>query len=82
MKKSAVITRDEWLEALGVAALAPVHPDALTVSELAEKYGLSRRRMSERLNQLVKEGKVTLVRKTIVLHDGHTRRVPAYLLKK
>lgn len=80
--KEVVITRDEWLEAFGTATLHPINQNALTTTELAERYGLSRRRMGERIRKLIKEDKVTVCRKTIEDNSGALRTVTAYLLKK
>lgn len=70
-----MITRDEWLHALGEASLP--NPDALTVKELATLYGFNRRTMGERVNRLVEQGKAERV---VTVREG--RRLYGYLLTK
>lgn len=74
MAKTAAISRDEWLVALGDAA-APPEPNAVTIEELSQRYGLSRRAMGERVKGLVAVGKA---RRTVTVRAG--RRLHGYVL--
>ena len=76
-----VITRDDWLKALG-ETVRPVEPDALTVRELAEMFGISRKTMEERLHKLVETGKARRTAKYVTNGAGYQRRVSAYVLNK
>lgn len=77
----ATITRDDWLKALGDAA-GPMDPDALTVRELSEMFGVPRKTMEERLRKLVDAGKAIRAQKIIYDSLGHPRRVGAYRLNQ
>lgn len=74
-----VITRDDWLKALG-DAVTPVEPDALTVRELSEMFGVPRKTMEERLRKMVESGKARRTLKYVRNAVGHPRRVSAYVL--
>ena len=79
--QSSRITRDEWLSALGDAA-QPVDPDALSLAEIAEQFGVCRNVADRRLRALVKAGRAIRTWKVITTTSGHPRRVPAYKLVK
>ena len=74
------ISRDEWLKALG-DAVAPADPDALTVPELMQMFGLGRDAMRTRVSALVKAGKAVRTVKNQRTTAGYMQRVPAYKLK-
>lgn len=73
------ITRDDWLKALG-EAVKPVDPEALTVRELAEMTGISRRAMDEHVRRLVDAGKAIRAYKVVQNSAGQQRHVAAYRL--
>lgn len=76
------ITHDEWQDALNAAHLPPeTESKALTVAELAEKYGLADRTVRVKIARLVREGKVIAIKKRMPKITGHTQLVPAYILK-
>ena len=56
--KTEVISRDEWLEALGEAA-EPCDPTAQTLQELQSRYGISRSIAYRKVLLLIEEGKAT-----------------------
>ena len=68
-----MITRDDWLTALGLAK--PDDPDALSVKELAQLLQVSERGAGRVAARLVESGKAVEVRK----RDG-PRAVKAYRL--
>ena len=70
-----MITRDEWLHALGEASMPD--PDALTSKELAAQLGFGRKSMEERLKKLVEAG---TVRRVVTIRNG--RRQFGFLLVK
>lgn len=76
-----MITRDEWLAALGEAD-TPMDQDAVTVSEFAELIGTARMAANTRLVALEKSGKAVRVNKIVVCGDGRRVRVRAYKLVK
>jgi hypothetical protein len=69
-----MITRDEWLVALG-DAIRPHDQDSFTPQELRAKYGLSEKRMRHELRRLVETKKAILTWKRI-----GNRSVPSYKL--
>jgi len=77
----SAISRDEWLKALG-DSVAPPDPDAQTVRELAELFGVGRSNMEEHLRRLVTEGKAIKTVKLTRDVNGFTKRVTAYKLVK
>ena len=74
-----MISRDAWIAALG-NAIQPVDPDALSLSEIAEQFGVCRQTAERRIRQLVKAGRAVRTWKQITMTSGHPRRVPAYKL--
>lgn len=78
---TAPISRDEWLAALGEAAL-PADPDALTTIELGEMFGISAQAAYRRVRALMREGRAVRTCKTITDVGGYPKRVPAYRLVK
>lgn len=74
-----MITRDDWLKALG-EAVKPIDPDAFTVRELADMTGISRREMDEHVRRLVETGKAVRSYKIVPNSAGQQRRVAAYRL--
>lgn len=79
--EGGMITRDEWLAALGEAD-TPIDPDAVTVSEFGALLGVGRMAASAKLVALVKNGKAAKVHKVITCGDGRRIRVSAYRLVK
>ena len=75
---SVTITRDEWLEALG-DSVRKIEQDAMTVAEVAQKYGISRPSAYRRLRELVANGRA---RETWKQSSQSRRVVPAYKLVK
>lgn len=75
------ISRDEWLAALGAAAL-PLEPDALSIRELSEMFGIPRKTTEEKMRDLVEKGKARRTVKLTTNALGHPRRVAAYVLIK
>ena len=59
------ISRDEWLKALAAAGIDDeTHdPDAVTVAEFAEMFGVNRQTAMRRLQALEKAGAATRTRK-------------------
>jgi hypothetical protein len=74
-----MITRDEWLRALG-DAVQPVDPDALTVKDMAEQFGVGRHKALARINALIAEGKAVRVFKIVTRANGAPYRAAAYKL--
>lgn len=74
-----MITRDDWLKALG-ETVNPVEPDAMTVRELAEMFGIPKKTMDDRIRALVDSGKARRTLKHVSNAVGHQRRVAAYVL--
>lgn len=73
------IDRDEWLAALGNAAI-PTDEDALTIHEVARAFGIAHHTAYRRVRDLLAQGRAVQVFKTIARVDGYARRVPAYRL--
>ena len=76
-----MISRDEWLSALGDAA-APTDPDAQSISELCEMFQIDRMACYRRINELVKSGQAIRTWKYSRMINGAQKRVPAYRLVK
>lgn len=76
---SVQISRDEWMRALG-DAVAPTDPDAATVRELADEFGITYGHAGKHVRMLVKEGRAIRTVKVVRLTDGQTRRITAYRL--
>lgn len=74
-----MITRDEWLKALG-DAVQPLDPDALTIKEIGEMFGINRHKVHARMQAMVAEGKAAMVTKHVPRSSGHPYRAPAYKL--
>lgn len=76
-----MITRDEWLAALGDAVKDDV--DAFTITELRALYDKppAHRTLYRYVMDLVHAGKATRTWKRCHVADGGVRRQPAYLLK-
>lgn len=80
--KAVTIRRDEWLKALG-DAIQVSDPDALTINEIAEQFGISRCKAAERMQTLVQQKKAVRVFKRIPRENGSPYLSPAYkLLRK
>ena len=78
---SATISRDEWLSALTDAGLNDQHdPDAVTVNEFAEMFGLDRQTADRRLKKLEALGKATKAKKRSATPDGRMLWYVAYKL--
>ena len=75
------ISRDEWLQALG-DSVKPLHPDALTVADVSEQFGIGRQAAYYRIKKLMREKKAVRVFKLVLDDAGRLRPQPAYLLKK
>ena len=78
---STAISRDEWLSALTEAGLNDQHdPDAVTVMEFAEMFGLDRQTADRRLKKLEALGKATKAKKRRAGPDGRMLWYVAYKL--
>lgn len=75
------ITRDDWLAALG-DSVKPNNPDALTVVELAQQFGLGRQGAYLRIQKLLRAGQAKRVYKHVEDGAGRLRPQPAYVLVK
>jgi hypothetical protein len=82
MRGGMSISRDEWLTALGEAAIPKDDPTAITVSEMAQMLGVGRMAAYRRLLTLVDQGKATTTQKQVTFPSGLTKRVAAYKLVK
>jgi hypothetical protein len=74
-----VISRDEWLKALG-DAVQPSDPDALTVKDLEREFGMNRHKALAKALELVKAGLAVQVTKMVHRSNGHPYRAPAFKL--
>lgn len=74
------ISRDEWMAALG-DAVKPADPDALTIKEIGEMFGVGRQAAYLRVRKLLEQKRAIATFKDIQTTDGR-RRVPAYKLVK
>ena len=74
-----MISRDEWLKALG-EAVQPSDPDALTVKDMEREFGINRHKALAKALELVAAGKAKQVTKMVTRANGHPYRAPAYKL--
>lgn len=74
-----MITRDEWLQALG-DAVQPVDPEALTIKDLEREFGINRHKALAKALELVKAGRAIQVTKMVSRSNGHPYRAPAFKL--
>ncbi len=76
------ITRDDWLRAVGEAAIEPDmdDPAVLTLQEFGNLIGMARSAALPRMNRLLEAGKATRTRKRIRRSDGAIMSVPAFRL--
>ena len=74
-----MITRDEWLQALG-DAVQPVDPEALTIKDIEREFGLNRHQALAKVTGLIAEGTAKRVLKVVHRANGAPYRSPAYKL--
>ena len=75
---SVTINRDEWLKALTDAGVTMENdPDALTVAEFQEMFGLTRSTSERHLRKLVAEGKAIETKK--LMRTANNRRTVAHI---
>jgi len=67
-----MITRDEWLKALG-ESVKPCDPDSLTINEIARQFDIGRQGAVARMRVLVENGQAIRTFKMV-----GPRRVPSY----
>lgn len=81
--KSSGITRDDWLKALGETNIGGEDaPDAVTVAEFAEMFGISCNPARLRLKRLERLGKAIKLKKRNMRTDGRAQVVTAWRLVK
>lgn len=76
-----MITRDEWLKALG-DAVQPVDPDALTIREIQQQFNITKHKAEDKMRALVAAGAAVRVVKLVQRSNGAPYRAPAYKLVK
>lgn len=77
-----MISRDEWLKALGDAGLnPPSDEEAMTVHEFMELFNLTRYTADRRLQALARAGRATRTHKYSAAPDGRMRHHIAYRLR-
>jgi hypothetical protein len=74
-----MITRDEWLRALG-DAVQPVDPDAMTIKDFEREFGINRHKALAKALELVKAGRAIQVTKFVQRSNGNPYRAPAFKL--
>jgi len=67
-----MITRDEWLKALG-ESVKPSDPDSLTLDEIRQQFAIGRQAAALRMRTLVEQRQAVKTWKLV-----GTRRVPSY----
>lgn len=77
---STGISRDEWLKALG-DAVKVADPDAFTINELCEMFGIGRQATYLRVKKLVEEKRAVATYKAVQTGSG-IKRISAYKLVK
>jgi len=71
-----MITRDEWLKALG-ESVKPCDPESLTINEIARQFDIGRQGAVARMRVLVESGQAIRTFKMV-----GPRRVPSYSIAK